>query len=45
MNENKNPNSALWLLKLLCFKDAESSITCVSIFGFVCCFAGYCEVA
>jgi hypothetical protein len=30
MNENKNPNSIVWqmMLKLLCFKDTESLITC-----------------
>ncbi len=47
MNENKNFNSIVWqpMPKLLCFEDVESSITCFSFFGFVCCFAGYCGVA
>jgi hypothetical protein len=44
VDESRNPNLAVWqmMLKLLCFKDVKSLITCISVFGFVCCFAGYC---
>jgi len=46
MNEGKNPNLAMWQMmpKLLCFKDVKSPITCFFIFGFICCYVGYCEV-
>jgi hypothetical protein len=46
VDEGRNLNLAVWqmMLKLLCFKDVESSITCFSVFDFVCCFTGCCGV-
>jgi hypothetical protein len=43
MNESKNPNSDVWqmMLKLLCFKDTKSPITC---FLFLVLFLLFCKL-
>jgi hypothetical protein len=46
MNESRNPKSNGWhmMLKLLCFKDVKSLVSCFMFLALFCCFTNHCVV-